>query len=171
MKYNEYLAQTTHSSNEVLEDWRWLIGPRLQLWHVTKAGDALLQDPEDGSVHFLDVISGEVSRIARDRSEFELLVARAENADEWLIPEMVDGQAELGMRPGENKCLSFRHPPVLGGEIEPENIEISDIAVHFSMAGQIHKQVKDLPPGTKISGVQIQKADDGAQKKPWWRFW
>ena len=43
MNYRDYLATTTHSSDQVLGDWQWLIGTHLVLWHVTKAGDAFLR--------------------------------------------------------------------------------------------------------------------------------
>ena len=152
----------------MLADWRWLTGANLQLWQVTKAGDALLRDPADGSIHFLDTVGGKVERIARDESEFESLLATDANADLWLMPDVVDGQAALGMRPGADECLSFKHPPVLGGQFDPDNFETCSVLVHFSIMGQIHRQVKDLPEGTKIGKFTIE--EDGG-KRPWWKFW
>ena len=42
MNYREYLVTATVSGDQVLEGWRWLTGSKLQLWRVTKAGDAIL---------------------------------------------------------------------------------------------------------------------------------
>jgi Domain of unknown function (DUF1851) len=170
MGYREYVVDTTVSGDHVLDDWRWLTGSPLQLWHVTKAGDALLRDPTDGSIHFLDVIAGSVERIAEGDSDFESAVATPENAERWLMPDIVNGQAALGMRPERDECLSFKKPPVLGGQLEPDNFETCDVLVHFSIAGQIHRQVKDLPPGTKIGKLQI-KEPGGQSKGPWWKLW
>jgi hypothetical protein len=170
MNYREYLATTTGSSDDVLGEWRWLIGSELELWHVTKAGDALLHNPDDGSIHFLDVIGGKVQRIAANEAAFEAAVAEPENAERWLMLEIVDGQAALGMRPATDECLSFKHPPVLGGQLDPDNFETCSVLVHFSIAGQIHRQVKDLPPGTKIGEVRIE-GPGGRSRRPWWRFW
>jgi hypothetical protein len=156
LDYRHYLAETDAPSDELLEDWRWLVGAELQLWGVTKLGDAFLRDSADGSIHFLDVIAGKVEQIAEDQSAFETAVARNENADRWLMPEIVDGQAILGMTPGPNECLSFKHPPVLGGQLDPDNFEPCHVVVHFSIAGQIHQQVKNLPPGTKIGRIKIR---------------
>jgi hypothetical protein len=168
VNYQRYLAETNVAGDAVLDDWRWLVGPRLQLWRVTKAGDALLRGP-DGSIHFLDVMSGKVGRIADDQATFESAVASGGNADRWLMPDIVDGQASLGMKPGVNECLSYRHPPILGGQITPDNFETCSVLVHFSLAGQIHQQVKDLPPGTKIGPIKIE--DSCGDKRPWWKFW
>ena len=63
MNYRKYLAKTD-VGDEVLADWRWLTGPDLRLWHVTMAGDALLRNPADGSVHFLDTVAAKVELIA-----------------------------------------------------------------------------------------------------------
>ena len=72
----------------------------------------------------------------------------AENADRWLMPQVVDLEAVIGVVCRENECLSLKHPPALGGQLDPDNIETCHIAVHFSISGQIHQQIKDLPAGT-----------------------
>lgn len=169
MDYRKYLAETDVSGDVILDDWRWLVGATLQIWYVTKAGDALLRDPADGSVHFLDVVSGKVERIADAADAFETAVASIENAERWLMPHVVDGQAALGMCPGPNECLSFVIPPVLGGQLAPDNFERCCVLVHFSINGQLHRQVKDFPPGTKITKIEI--VAPGARKRPWWKFW
>jgi hypothetical protein len=171
MDVRRYFANTTHSGDEVLADWRWLIPTDLQLWKVTMAGDALLRRPADGSVHFLDVMGGTVEQIASDEAAFEAAVAVIENREKWLMPEVVEGQAALGMCPAANECLSFKTPPVLGGQLAPENFETCSVLVHFSIAGQIHKQVKDLPPGTKIGKIAIEEPSPDVRKGPWWKFW
>ncbi|HUY89782.1 MAG TPA: T6SS immunity protein Tdi1 domain-containing protein [Pirellulales bacterium] len=170
MNYRKYLALTAFSSEQVLGQWRWLTGPDLELWHVTKAGDAFLKKPADGSVYFLDVVAGRVEMIADSEIDFEALISDVENADCWLMPSIVDGQALLGMEPGNDECLSMKQPPVLGGQVTPDNFETCCVLVHFSIAGQIHEQVKDLPPGTKIDKIQI-KSKTRATKRPWWKFW
>ena len=172
MKYTDYFAESDATSDDILSDWSWLVPPELELWSVTKAGDALLRHTTEGTIHFLDLISGKVKQIAKSENEFEKLVATQERADEWLMPEIVDGQKLLGMIPARNQCLSYKIPPFLGGQIDPDNIETRDIKVHFSIAGQLHRQTKDLPPGTKISKILVDGKDpDAAVKRPWWRFW
>jgi hypothetical protein len=55
------------------------------------------------------------------------------------------------------KCYSYVLPPFLGGKIEPQNMELTPIYVHFAFLGAVYHQVKDLPPGTKIRSIRIEK--------------
>jgi hypothetical protein len=167
MTYRQYLAKTD-AGDEVLADWRWLIGPDLRLWHVTMAGDAFLRNPADGSIHFLDTVGGQVERIASGEAEFEAAIESRPSAEKWLMPDVVDGQASLGMRPLANQCLSFKIPPALGGQLDPDNLEPCDIHVHFSIAGQLHRQIKDLPAGTRIGKIALEGP---GTKRPWWKVW
>ena len=169
MNHQKYLTTPTIPTDPILQDWRWLIGPTLKLWRITLTGDAFLLDPSDNSIHFLDTISGTIEKVAPNEAGFEAALKTADNADRWLMPHVVKGQAALGMRPGPNQCLSFKIPPALGGQIDPDNIELCEVTVHFSMAGQIHRQVKDLPPGTKISISADGKLI--TNPRPWWKFW
>jgi len=47
--------------------------------------------------------------------------------------------------------LSFKVAPVLGAAIAVENIEVMDFEVIVHIAGQLHRQVGDLPPGSRIT--------------------
>src|SRR5262249_45735612 len=106
-------------------------------------------------IAWLDVTAGSVTVVARDEKAFLELSKDPRNADRWFMTSVIDGQAALGMVPGKNQCVSYIKPPVLGGKLTPDNLELTHLSVHLSIAGQIHHQVKDLPPGTKISGVKI----------------
>ncbi|ANZ42866.1 hypothetical protein BBK82_19295 [Lentzea guizhouensis] len=52
-------------------------------------------------------------------------------------------------------CVGFKTPLFLGGDGTVENLEVIDEEVYWSVHGQLWAQVKDLPPGTPISGVEI----------------
>jgi hypothetical protein len=39
--------------------------------------------------------------------------------------------------------------------MELSNIEVRSVCVYVSVMEQIHRQLKDVPPGTKITGVRI----------------
>jgi hypothetical protein len=150
LDYRNYVTPTTVSGDAILGDWRWLTGPALQLWFATKLGDAMLTDPRDGSVHFLDTIRGTVTLVAPTTDAFQSVVLLRDNAENWFLPDVVDKQAALGVRPGPDECISLKLPPVLGGALTPDNFETCSVLLHFSVAGQIHKHAKDLPPGTTI---------------------
>jgi Domain of unknown function (DUF1851) len=53
------------------------------------------------------------------------------------------------------QVYDFVPPPVLGGGFDVDHIVATDFVVALNIAGQLHRQVKDLPPGTQISGLTI----------------
>src|SRR5690349_2657799 len=99
MRLGDYLAEPSVGSDDILDDWRWRIGPQLKLWRITLAGDAFLIDSSNGSIHFLDTVAGKVERVADDKAGFESAIKTFENFDRWCMPTVVDGQGGLGMRP------------------------------------------------------------------------
>lgn len=56
---------------------------------------------------------------------------------------------------------SFEIPPVLSGQYYVGNVTPLDIEVNYSFLADIHRQIKDLPEGTKINSVRY---DDRALK-------
>ena len=145
----------THDENDLLEEWRWLLGDSMQLFLVSSMGDMFLGDPE-GQIFWLDTGTGRLTQVAGSQQEFKQLMQQRENAGRWFIPQLVGDLMASGVRLAPGQCYSYKKPPVLGGAIEPGNFEPTDLSVHFSILGQIHRQVKDLPPGTKISDIRIK---------------
>jgi len=60
------------------------------------------------------------------------------------------------MLPAFSECVAPRTPLVLGGSEEIPDLEITPLVVAVSFGGQIWEQVKNLPAGTRISGVSMQ---------------
>ena len=50
-----------------------------------------------------------------------------------------------------NEVYSYKKLPVIGGEYSVDNMEPTDMSVHFAFSGQICEQIKDLPDGTKVN--------------------
>lgn len=46
--------------------------------------------------------------------------------------------------------------PALANAFGDLFMTVSSFVVTVNIAGQIHEQIKDLPPGTKISGLTIE---------------
>ena len=55
-----------------------------------------------------------------------------------------------------DKCVGYKVPLFLGGKDDYTNYEIVDIEVYWEMQCQIFKQIKDLPPGTKVSSIKFK---------------
>lgn len=142
--------------NKLLEDWHWLTGPSKVPILLTSVGDAFLKDTGDGSIHFLAVGTAELRPIASDVHEFRSLLTDNEFVLDYFAVEAVIALEQAGVKLGPGQIYSLKVPAVLGGKYSLDNVATVDISIHFSLTGQIHEQVKDLPPGTKITGIDIQ---------------
>jgi hypothetical protein len=139
---------------DLLADWRWLLGAEAKLILASSLGDAFLLDTT--GIWWLNVGDGSYTRIADSTAEFQSFLSSREKVDEWFVPQLVGDILITGLERKDHQCFSFKKPPVLGGEYEPANFEPTDLSVHFSILGQIHQQVRDLPPGTPISEVKMK---------------
>jgi hypothetical protein len=134
----------------LLHDWQWLLAGPHRLLAVTRMGDAFVENA-DGEVIFLDTVDGVLKHAATNQNAYFKLLKAGALDPTWFNPGMVallEARSEL-LGPGE--CYSYKHPPALGGSFESANIEAVSAMVHFSIMGQIHQQIKHLPPGTEIN--------------------
>ncbi|GLS26416.1 T6SS immunity protein Tdi1 domain-containing protein [Marinibactrum halimedae] len=142
---------------EIVADWEWLIGKGKLPVLITASGDAFLQDSNDGSIYFLDVTAGEFSLVTKSPEEFQLLLSNKEFVSNHFFVQMIGEMKRVGVNLEKGQVYSFKVPPALGGKYEMDNVEVTSIYVHFSVNGQIHKQIKDVPPGTKIDQVTLEQ--------------
>ena len=102
-------------------------------------------------IYWLDAGAGRLTEIASSLEEFQQLRQQYANAVKWFATQLVGDIMQSGARLTRGQCFGYKVPPVLGGKWEPANFEPTDLSVHFSILGQIHRQVRDLPEGTPIS--------------------
>ena len=141
--------------SKILEDWEWLIGTSKFPVLITAVGDVFVKDVRDGSIHFLTVENAEIRPIASDLEEFKSLLTDKAFVFDYFAVEAVAALEDAGVKLEPGQIYSLKVPAVLGGKYQLDNIAPTLILVHFSLTGQIHEQVKDLPPGTKITGFKI----------------
>lgn len=141
---------------ELLSDWGMLLPNSFTVWLVNRFGD-IFAVFEDDSVHLLDVGCGTIERVAENRDDFANKIDKDDNSNKWLMIDLVDSCMEAGLELSPNQCYGFKVPPILGGSYKVENIEPTDLSVHYSLLAQINEQTKDLPDGTKISLVVMKK--------------
>jgi hypothetical protein len=118
-------------------------------------------------VHFLDTYAGTVTKIADNGEAFRARLQDASFVTEYMHPEKIAELRAAGLNLTPGKCYSQNVPLVLGGQDIPDNYAACDIDVHVDIAGQIHKQVKGLPDGTQIAGINMVKPKE---RKPWWKI-
>jgi Domain of unknown function (DUF1851) len=140
----------------LLEDWRWLVGDSMHVALISALGDTFLQDARDGSVHLLAAGSGDFLRIADNLEQFSELLGTPDFVVDQFAPGVVVEMRALGRPLVPGQVYGYKKPPALGGTYSTDNLEPTDISVHFSLLGQILRQVRDLPPGTPISRVLVE---------------
>jgi hypothetical protein len=137
----------------LLEEWRWLVGPEAEILRITIFGDLFLSTP-DGHVHWLDTGSGTYQEVACSVKEWGR-EAQARGPAWFHLKPLLDLR-ETGAELAEDQVYSWIHPPMLGGEETAGNINLMDVQAHVSLMGRIAHAIKDLPPGTPVSGVNFE---------------
>jgi hypothetical protein len=54
-------------------------------------------------------------------------------------------------------CVGYKVPLFLSGKDTVDNLEVADLDVYWTLSGQLHQGIRDLPTGTKIKGVSVQE--------------
>jgi hypothetical protein len=136
-----------------LQEWAFLGLEGKQASFSSPFGDVFLE-AADGW-WFLDIMSGTLTREWASAAEMQAALNTVDGQDRYLMAGLVRAAADRGFAPGENQILAFKIPPMLGGPMTPDNLEVSDMVVTVDIHGQIHEQTRDLPPGTPIAGFTI----------------
>lgn len=152
MKLTKTFASETYSS--ALASWSWLPVAGKRPVQATLFGDVFLQD-SDG-FWFLDSVEGSLTRVAATQQELQAMLSTPEGQDRYLMAGLAEAAERKGLKLQPSEVFDFTKPPVLGGQLEVENLLPTDFVVSLNMSGQIHDQVRNLPPGTKISQVKIE---------------
>ena len=137
-----------------LESWDWVGLSGATPVMATLFGDVVLQVAEGFA--FLDTVEGGLTTPWPDWEAVEASLLTQDGQDRYLMGELAVAAAERGIVPGPAQVLAFVHPPVLGGALTVDNLELQDFVVATNISGQIHQQVLDLPPGTPVAGVTVE---------------
>lgn len=150
----------------LLDDWCWLTAES-KLLLITAAGSAFVEDSVNGGVHFLDVAAARLMPVAGAADELQQLLSDPRFVSDYFDIGLVEDLRARGIRLQPAQVYSFRVPLILGGARCAENIEVADVEVHFSVQGQIARQVSALPDGAVAGRIQFS----APKKKSWWMLW
>ena len=120
--------------SELLSGWAPPLPESFTIFLVNRLGD-IFAIFDDGAVHMLDVGVGTVTRLADDRDDFSTKIDLDDNAENWLMLSLVDSCVSAGMVLGQNQCYGYKVPPILSGKYTLENLEPTDLSVHYSFLG------------------------------------
>ena len=106
-------------------------------------------------VWFLDSMQGSLSLPWESVESLETDLLSPEAQDRYLLAGLASAADRAGKVLGRDQIYDIVPPPVLGGRIDVEHVIVADFVVTLNIAGQLHEQIRNLPPGTKISGFKI----------------
>jgi hypothetical protein len=138
----------------LLSDWRWLVGTNYTPILITAFGDLFLRDDE-GRVHFLDLMAGQFKQVAESEQQFNDLCEDRGQRRTWFLGSFLTEIRKILGELATGECYRCKVPLSIGGELSPENFERTDLQTHYSVLGQLHRQTRNLPPGTKINRIKI----------------
>ena len=147
------LTFTEEQYARALESWAW-IGLEGKIPRFTSLFGDVFFEADDGW-WFLSTLEGTLERRWSTLDELKAVLATEDGADEFLLAGLAIGAAERGPERGEGQVWDFVPPPILGGEITVESLKAFDFVIALHLGGQLHGQVRDLPPGTRVSGFRV----------------
>jgi hypothetical protein len=141
---------TTIDFEDIFSCWQWRLKDMKSVVLITCLGDVFLIG-NDNAIYWLQTDSGDLTKVADDLEQFQLSLSDQEKIDNWLLPLLVEKLLNAGKTLKQNEVYSYKKLPVIGGEYSIDNIEPTDMSVHFAFSGQICEQIKNLPDGTNVN--------------------
>ena len=139
----------------LLDEWTWAMPEPMRPVLLTAMGDVFAQG-ESGTVYFVDAVEGVINPVADDGESFQALLRDSQFVTNHMFPSRIVELRKAGKTLPPQHVYSHTQPLALGGADELENVDATDASVHISIHGQVHRQIKDLPPGTPISDIKIE---------------
>jgi hypothetical protein len=129
----------------LLSRWKWLMPKPVTPLMVNRLGDLVIVN-NDQTVSFFDIGRGRLNQIAASREEFDLLIEESKNSKEWLATPLVKKLLKQGLtfKAEDERIYGFKVPPLLGGEYEPENIEVTDMYSYYGFLGDLFSDMEEL---------------------------
>jgi hypothetical protein len=129
--------------------WSWRLPEHFQPILFSIFGDVFIA-AEDGSVHWLNTGTGDLSRVANTVSDFRSILGTTA-INEWFLPNLVLQLHEAGRAPEPGECFTYAIFPVFAeGKYEAWNFKPVPAAQHFEYSACVIRQVADVPDGAKV---------------------
>jgi hypothetical protein len=139
---------------QALESWTWLDLDGKTPVFSSLFGDVFLQ-ASTGEWWYLDTLAGTIDQAWANRDDMMKVLATEIGEDHFLMGGLARAARDKGLLLTENQVYDFMPPPILGGDLVAENIIAQDVVLTVNIAGQIHDQVRHLPPGTPITKIEL----------------
>lgn len=121
---------------------------------TSQFGDVVLARAD--GVYLLDVVAGTLTREWDDVGAMADALETPDGQERYLRKPLAEAAYRAGLVNDDTQVYDFVILPVLGGALTADNVKPTDFVVTVNLDGQIHEQVRDLPPGTTIGGVSLE---------------
>ena len=148
------LPNNAYNSDDILSRWRWLVGNDSRAIIVTKAGDAFLEKQD--RIYFLNLGENRFEKVSDSMNAFQEQLADRNFVSKRFLPQVLADFTNAGHSLGVSQVIGFKVPPTLGGSFDGDNLEATDVSVHFSIFGQIAQKISNLPAGTPIGKITVE---------------
>ncbi len=131
------------------QQWAWAFEDPTQILMVNVFGN-LLVACHDGSLW--RVIPEELTarKIRDDKNVLAVFEDEAFRED-WFLEGVADAALTALGPLHEGQCYAFKMWPSLGGTFHPENMYLARMTEWLGVSGDVGRQIKDLPHGTKLT--------------------
>jgi hypothetical protein len=152
MEFQELLAPVSGEPDiaDALKSWDWLVPVGARAILATALGDVFVTDV-DGSVSFLDIVSGRCDRVAESIAKWDEMLHDPEFLERHFTPGFVALLRERSGILAQGECYVPKREPALGGSWEADNWAPGKWVWHLERQGRVHFAIKDLPEGTPIT--------------------
>jgi hypothetical protein len=151
MELTRRFSETQYARS--LESWSFLDLAGKSPLFTSPFGDVFFRGAD--GFWWLDTLEGALSRPWDSAEQLQATLNTPEGQDQYLLAGLAFAAEARGLVPGQEQVYGFTLPPCLGGPLDVDHVELIDFVVGLNLAGQLHAQVRDLPPGTPISGFNI----------------
>jgi hypothetical protein len=134
---------------EIRESWGWAGLDPVEVVGENDFGNLMVKDSE-GRYWRLCPEEGYCKIVASNRRELDALSTNREFLGDWYMSSLVSlAREHCGpLTDGSKYCLKI--PAFLGGAYARDNIGTISLIELIHASGEIAKQTKDLPDGTKV---------------------
>lgn len=152
---------------EALESWAWSgLDAKVPILS-SLFGHVFLQSAE--GYWYLDVISGSLEMLWSDAASLQAVLDSDDGQDQFLLGGIALAADRQGIALAPNQVYDFNPPPVLGGPFDVANLVATDFVVAVNLSGQIHEQLRNRPPGTRVNRVTVDALPEPKKSKFWQR--
>lgn len=137
--------------------WEWLgVTPRTTPVAATHVGDLLLE--RDGAVLLLDLMAGTLEPVWPSRTAMDAGLEDRDAQRRHLRLDEVRAFVAAGLVADPGEVLAPDVPTALGGTLQPEALRSRGVLQLHRMMSSLHRQLHDMQPGERTTGVTIDHA-------------